>query len=277
MRKPYPVYLSFLFILLVAVGCSKFSRIQKSKDYDLKLTKADEYFQQKNYKFAKLLYEELFPVLKGTERFEDLYYKYAYCFYNEEDYLTAENLFKGYLEVFPNSTKAEEIDYLKAYCCYKLSPKVELEQVNTVRAIGMMQTFINTHPGSERNKEATEIIDAMRVKLEKKEYRSADLYFKTGEFKAASIAFAGLLNNYPESQTGDYYKWMIVQSCYKYAVMSATLRQEERFRKVVEEFEDLSDRYPDSKYLADAKILSQLSEQKIKNIQNEQTTSSSGQ
>ena len=270
----YRILAVFIVIvhLFVWSSCNKFTKIQKSKDYDYKLTKADEYFQKKNYKFARMLYEELFPVLKGTERFEDLFYKYAFCFYNEEDYYGAENLFKQYLEVFPNSAKAEEVDYLKAYCCYKLSPKVELEQVNTVRAIGMMQTFINTHQGSERNKEATEIIDKLRKKLEQKEYRSADLYYKTGEFKSASIAFAGLLNNYPESETGDYYKWMSVQACYKYAQMSAISKQEERYQKVIDGYEDFTDRYPESKYLSDAKNLATISEQKIKFIQNEQIT-----
>ena len=53
-------------------------------------------------------------------------------------------LFKGFLEVFPNSSKAEEIAYMHAYCFYMQSPKVELEQTNTAKAIGMMQTFINT-------------------------------------------------------------------------------------------------------------------------------------
>ena len=46
------------------------------------------------------------------------------------------------------------MDYMRAYCYYKQSPKGELDQTNTIKAMGMMQTFINTHPGSARNKEA---------------------------------------------------------------------------------------------------------------------------
>ena len=62
--------------------------------------------------------------------------------------MNAENLFKNFLEVFPNSTKAEELDYMRALCYYKMSPKVPLDQTNTIKAMGMLQTFINTHPGS---------------------------------------------------------------------------------------------------------------------------------
>lgn len=271
--------LKLFFILLVVFGtlasCSKFVKIQKSKDYEYKLAKADEYFSNKKYRFAQQLYEELFPVFKGTQKFEDLYYKYAYCFYYDGFYRDAENLFKGYLEVFPNSNKAEEVDYMRAYCFYRLSPKLELEQVNTLKAMGMMQTFINTHPGSDRNKEATTIIDKCREKLEMKEYRGAELYYNLGEFRAAAIAFSTLLNNYPESASGEKYKLMVVKAYYKFAKLSILDKQEERFEKVVTEYEDFVDRYPDSKLLSEAESYSIQSQNQLKAIKNEQTSSSS--
>jgi outer membrane protein assembly factor BamD len=191
-----------------------------------------------------------------------------------KDYLQAQALFKGFLEVFPNSPKAEEVDFLHAFCFYKQSPKLELEQVNTTKAIGMMQTFINTHPGSERNKEATEIIDKCRIKMEQKEFRSAELYYNLGQYRAAAIAFANLMNNYPESLRGDEYKLKVVKSYYKFAKMSFEEKQIERYEKVISEYQDFADRYPDSKLLKEAESYSNLSQNHIKDIKNEQTTSS---
>jgi len=266
--------LSVLILLVSITSCNKFSKIQKSKDYEYKLSMAEEYFNNKKYRFAQQLYEELFPVFKGTQKFEDLYYKYAYCFYYDGMYRDAENLFKGYLEVFPNSVKAEEVDYMRAYCYYKQSPKLELEQVNTVKAMGMMQTFISTHPGSSRNKEATEIIDKSRAKLEMKEYRGAQLYYNLSEFRAAAIAFSNLLNNYPESLLGESYKLMVVKSYYKFAKMSIAEKQEERFEKVTTEYQDFLDRYPESKLLKEAEDFSLQSQNQLKAIKNEQNSSS---
>ena len=191
--KLFPLFFLSIFLF----GCNNLAKIQKSKDYDYKLIKADEFFTKGKYRYAQVLYEELFPVFKGTQKFEDLYYKYAYCFYNDGLYRDAENLFKGYLEVFPNSSKAEEVDYMRAFCFYKLSPKLELEQGNTLKAMSMMQTFINTHPGSPKIKEATEIIDKSRAKLELKEFRGAQLYYNIGEFRASALAFNNILNSYP--------------------------------------------------------------------------------
>lgn len=260
-----------LFIAFTISSCSNdLSKVLKSKDYEYQLKKADEYFYKKKYREAEQLYIELFPVFKGTEKFEDLYYKYAYCSYFQKNYADAENLFKGFLEVFPNSPKEEEIAYMQAYTYYLQSPKIELEQTNTAKAIGMMQTFINTHPNSSRLKEAFEIIDKSRAKLELKEFQAAELYYKLQQYRAAGIAFTNLLNNYPESARGDEYKYTAIKSFYQFARLSIAEKQVERYEKVVAEFNDFSDRYPESKLLKDAQEYNNLSLNQIKVLQNEQ-------
>jgi len=231
---------------------------------------ADKFFEEKKYRQAQQLYEELYPVFKGTDKFEELYYKDAYCFYYLKNYRDAENFFKGFLEVFPNSSKAEEVDFMHALCFYKQIPKVDLDQTNTAKSIGVMQTFINTHPGSTRIAEATEIIDKCRELLEIKELRAADLYFKVGQYRAAALAYASVLNNYPESKSGDIYKLNAIKSYYRFAKLSVVDKQVERFEKVTSEYEDFVDRFPESLLLAEAKELSNLSQNIIKEIQYEQ-------
>ncbi len=275
--KSLKILIGVLLIGFTLGSCSKFAKVEKSKDVEYKLTKADEYYAKKKYRLAQQLYESLFPVYKGTQKFEDLYYKYAYCFYYQGLYSDAENLFKGYLEVFPNSPRAEEVDYMRAYSFYKQSPKLELEQVNTVKAMNMMQSFINTHPGSTRNKDAEKIIDESRHKLEQKEFRAAQLYYNLEKYRAAAIAFSNLLNKYPESAIGEEYKLMVVKSYYRFAKLSVITRQEERFEKVITEYQDFVDRYPDSKLLKEAAEYDVLSKNQIKEIKNEQITSSAKQ
>ncbi len=267
------VLITSLFLLAATSSCNKFSKVQKSKDVAYKLAMADEYFAKKKYRYAQQLYEELFPVYKGNQKFEELYYKYAYCFYNQGLYRDAENLFKGYLEVFPTSSRAEEIDYMRAYSFYKQSPKIELEQVNTVKAMQMMQTFISIHPGSPRIKEASDIIDLSRKKLEVKEFRSSQLYYDMGNFRAAALSFTNLMNSYPESEKGEEYKLMVVKSYYRFAKLSITEKQIERFEKVITEIDDFKDRYPGSNLTNEVESFRNLSLNNIKALQNEQNSS----
>lgn len=266
-------FLSFILLGCLLFSCSKYSKVEKSKDVEYKLTKADEYYAKKKYRLAQQLYESLFPVYKGTQKFEDLYYKYAYCFYYQGLYSDAENLFKGYLEVFPTSARAEEVDYMRAFSYYKRSPKLELEQVNTVKSMNMMQSFINTHPTSVRNKDATDIIDASRAKLEQKDFRSAQLYYNLERYRAAALSFTTLLNKYPESPKGEEYKLMVIKSYFKFAKMSYIDKQVERYEKVIGEYIDFAERYPESKFLKEAEEYNTLSKIQIKEIQNEQNSS----
>lgn len=264
-------YLSLIVFLIIFSSCaSKLSKTLKSTDSEYKLKMAENYFAQEKYANAQMLFEDLFPVFKGTAKFEDLYYKYAFSAYHLKDYANAENLFKTFVETFPNSAKAEEADFMRAYSFYKQSPKAELDQTNTTKAIGQLQAFINTHPLSARVPEATSIIDDLRAKLEVKDFKSADLYYNLGYYKAAAIAFNALIENYPESASADEYKLMVIKSYYLYAKNSVEDRQVERFDKVVAECTEFIDRFPES---ALADTVEDYKTQSLNNIKekNEQT------
>ncbi|HZF65762.1 MAG TPA: outer membrane protein assembly factor BamD [Chitinophagaceae bacterium] len=262
-------FLLLAFISLMLVNCRGITKVLKSPDAEYKLRIAEQYYAKKKYTYAQQLYEDVMPFFKGRPEFEDIYYKYAYSAYYQNDYLNAENLFKTYLEVFPNSTRAEEVEYMRAYTFYKRSPKAELDQSNTQKTIGMMQTFINTHPGSPRIKEANDIIDNLRKKLEIKDHKAAQLYFDIGQFRAAAVSFSSLLNTYPESDKSDEYKLMSIKSYFRFAEMSVEEKKAERFEKVIEECNDFSDRFPQSPLSKEVEHYLNLSQNNIKIIENE--------
>lgn len=240
----------------------------KNKDYEYKYKMAEQYYAKKDYTKAQVLFEDIFPYVKGTSRYEDMYYKFAYSYYYQGDYLNAENLFKSFVENFPNSVQGEECDYMRAYCYYKQSPKVDLDQTNTNKTMQLMQVFINTHPTSKRVQDATDIIDKCREKLEAKEFKSAELYYNLGFYKAAAIAFANVSDNFPDSKRADEYKLQVIKAYFRYAEMSYEEKQQERFEKVLTECADFADRYADSKYLEEVNKLKLQSTNNIKNQKN---------
>jgi len=268
-----------LTVLLIGIvtfsSCSNFSKVLKSNDYDYKLRMADKYYAAKDYNHAQQLFEELFRVFKGSEHFENIYYKFAYCAYYLRDFANAENLFKGFVEVFPNSAKAEEMDYMRAFTFYRQSPKVQLDQTNTTKTIGFMQAFINTHPGSARIKEATEIIDKCRAKLELKDFENAQLYFNLGLYKAAAVALNSLMNTYPDSEKSDEYKLLVIRSDFQYASLSIQEKKEDRFGEVVTQCNEFIDRFPESKLTKSVQEYLNLSQNNIKAVKNEQVKKAS--
>lgn len=265
-------------VLLIGVvalfGCSDINKVMKSTDYEYKIKKANEYYEAKKYSKAQLVYEDVMPVVKGTPDYESLYYRWAYCNYYQKDYLNAESLFRGFGENFPKSSKADEMEFMRAYSHYKISPKAELDQTSTLKAITFLQTYINIHPNSPKAKEATELIEVLRKKLEVKDVRSATLYYDMGMFKAAATAFNEIMFNFPDSDKGDEYKLMMIKAWFKYAENSYEYKQVERFEKVLNECADFVDRFPESKLLVEANKYKGLSENKIKTLQNEQIKAS---
>jgi len=247
-----------------------FSKVFKNTDNEYRYKVAEQFYVDKKYSYALQLFEDLFPYVKGTDRYEDMYYKSANCYYYIKDYLNAENFYKTFVETFPTSKRAEECDYLRAFCYYKQSPKIDLDQTPTTKAMALMQAFINMHPNSERLKEANEILDICRAKLEAKEFKAAELYYNLGYFKAAAIAFANVAENFPDSKLADEYKFQTIKAFYKYAELSYDEKQEERFNKVLTECSEFAERFADSKHLAEVNNYKNLTNNFFKNTKNEQ-------
>lgn len=252
--------------MLVMASCGSFEKVKKSTDVNLKLTKANEYYDKKQYTKANELYSTLLPVLRGTKNYEQLFYRYAFTFYNMKDYLNASMYFKNFTEFFPNSPDAEEVEFLFALCLVKLAPKSNLDQTNTLKAMEAMQSFINTHPTSKRLAEANQYIVDGRTKLEEKTRDAAKLYFNIGQYKAASIAYQDAINQFPESASGDFYQYMKVRSLYEYAQISITEKQAERYASAIEAYNQLKDLYPQSKYVKDGIRYQELADNNLKKI-----------
>lgn len=268
----------FAVAILFSSCASKFGKVLKSKDYEYKLKMAEQYYAKKDYFRAQQLYVDVMPYFKGDSRFEDIYYKYAYTAWYQKDYINSENLFKTFTENFPTSSRAEECEFMRCMSFYKQSPKVDLDQTNTVKTIGLMQAFINTHPQSaDKIKQATDIIDECRKKLELKEEKAAQLYYDLGYYKAAATAFSSLCDNYPDAENSDFYKMEEVKAYFKYAELSIVEKQIERYQKVITECEDFVQRYPDSKLTEQVNQYKTDSQNIINKLQNEQAASSGKQ
>ena len=57
----------YLLITLAVCSCSNIEKIKKSSDVNYKLTKANEFYDKKDYAHANELYKELMPIMKSTQ------------------------------------------------------------------------------------------------------------------------------------------------------------------------------------------------------------------
>lgn len=269
MPKRFIVLLYLLVTVTLFSSCGQFEHIRKSNDVNFKLTKANEYFDNKQYSHANELYKELVPIMKSTRNYEALSFKYAYSYYYMKDFLAASYFFKNFSDAFPMSKDAEECEFMSTVCLYRLAPKYTLDQTNSLKALEALESFVSRHPNSTRIKEAQEYINLSHAKLETKEANAAKLYFNIAQYKAASTAFKSVIRNYPESSNSDFYLFMAMKSMYKYAKASIAEKQEERYASALTTFRELKDNFPKSKYLQDAEKIYADATENVKKIRNE--------
>jgi outer membrane protein assembly factor BamD len=249
----------FLFaaFFIALVSCGKYSKILKSSDYELKFTKAIEYYNKGNYTAAITLFEELIPVFKGTEKAEQVYYYFSYCNYYLADYNLAGFHFRTFYRAFPNSSHAEECAYMNAYCYYLSSPRYSLDQADTKNAIQELQNFVNAYPESPRIDTCNILIDKLRSKLERKAYEIAKAYFFRSDWKAAVPTFENFVKDFPESQHIEEAEFLVIKSWYLLAKNSIESKKPERIEKAIENYLKFVDLHPQSPYLKEAEVIYQ--------------------
>ncbi|MGZ3863166.1 MAG: outer membrane protein assembly factor BamD [Bacteroidia bacterium] len=246
----------FYFILvlfaLATVSCSKYNKILKSSDYELKFTKALEYYNKGSYTNALALFEELIPVFKGTEKAEQVYYYYSYCNYYLGDYSLAGFHFRTFSRAFYTSKHAEECAYMNAYCYFLSSPRYSLDQTDTKNAISELQNFVNDYPDSKRLDTCNILIDKLRYKLQRKAYEVSKAYYFRSDWKAAVSAFENFTKDFPESDKIEEVEFLTVKAWYLLAKNSIESKKAERIEKSIESYLKFVDLHPQSPYLKEA-------------------------
>jgi outer membrane protein assembly factor BamD len=242
----------FLLVAVILASCSKYSRISKSTNMDVKLEYAIKLYKKGQFYKALPLFEELITVFRATKQAEQTYYYYSYCNYNLGDFVTAAYDFDNFSKTFPNSEFAEECSYMHAYCFYQDSPNYTLDPTNTIKAINELQLFTDQHPRSERIAECNKLIDELRYKLETKDFQNAQLYFHMDDFKAAVTAYKNLLRDYPATQYKEIAMFYVVKSEYLLSENSIEAKKNERYNTALSSYGEFTAIFPESKFKKDA-------------------------
>ncbi|MGB0887838.1 MAG: outer membrane protein assembly factor BamD [Vicingaceae bacterium] len=246
-----------LVVLVAAVlaGCSKYQKLLKSSDMELKYAAALAYYEDEKYERALPLFEELVPLFRGTEKAEKVRYCYCYCNYQLGMLYAAAYHFKKFSVTFPNSEHAQETLFMSAYSNYQLSPIPTLDETETKDAINSLQLFINTYPQHELVDSSNVLMDKLRSKLEVKSYLNAKQYYKIYKFKAAIIAINNTLLDFPETEYREELTFLTLKSHYLLAENSIKEKKYQRINETIDAYYIFADTYKDSKYLKEAQTI----------------------
>ena len=245
----------FILILLISFSCSNFRKIEKSQDWRVKYEAGINYYEKEDYYRASVLFEQILPIVRGLPEGEKVQFYLAYCQFYDKLYLLASEQFKTFYETYGRSALAEEARFMHAFSLYQSSPNPNLDQTSSVEAMAAMQQFINRFPNSKFNDRAVEVISTTQQKLEKKGFENARQYHRMKYYKAAIVALNNFKQNFPDSKYIEEAYYLVILAEFQLAEQSLRSIQPERYKAVVDHYQEFLDRYPESSYLRDAEKL----------------------
>lgn len=221
---------SLLLLVGLLFSCNEYQKALKTEDVSIKFEVASKLYESGSYSKAIRLFEQIAPAYRGKPQAEKLFYMFAQSYFKTEQYTLSGYQFESFVSGYPKSEKIQEASFLGAKSYSKLSPVYSLDQVDTVKAIEKLQSFIDSYPNSEFLPEANKIVKTLTDKIEKKVYENAKGYHTISDYKSAIVAFDNFIADYPGTvfkENALFYKY---DSAYQLGINSVPAKMEARLK-----------------------------------------------
>ena len=245
------------------VSCNEYQQVLNSDDPERKFEKGKEYYNNEEYQQALTLFDDIMSYYRGSQRGKKIAYYHAYCHFGVGSYKVAAFRFKSYYKSYSRSDKAEDALYMNAFCLYKQSPRVELDQQMTQKALNAFKLFLEKFPNSERTTECNKYMDQLRGKIRQKAYEKAYLWYQILDYKAAITAFNNLLERYPSLEKREKVEYLIIDSYWEVSEKSVQSKREDRYRTTLSKAKDFLRTHPNSQYKNEVKDIKNQAKQEL--------------
>jgi outer membrane protein assembly factor BamD len=268
MNKGFLHTAALFCLLLLASGCSNFQKLLKSNDVTKKYEAALKYYEQEEYYRASQLLDQITPLLAGTDKAENAQFYQAQAHYMQGSYILSDAYFRTFYTTYPRSPLAEQAAFLQAQSLYQQSPSFEEDQTPTITAIQAFEQFVVQYPNSEYVPQANQAIEELYIKLDKKEFNQARLYYQLRHWRSAVVAFNNFQREHASSPYSEEAAFLKLDAQYRFALESVLSKQEERFSEAIDYFQGFVDQYPDSKFKRQAEQVYDDARAELEKIRN---------
>jgi len=229
--------------------------------------KAMNYYNKKAWLSAARIFEQLYPLAIGTPLGDTILFYFADSYFQNRDYQLAAFHFRDYARRYPGTERTELAALNAVKAMYFTSPEYYLDQFITILAIDEVNLFIQNYPYSKFIEECNEILDALREKLAKKDMEIVRMYYQTSNYEATQIMARNFLKTFSSSRYAPELLFILVRNNFDFARRSVEHKKYNRFKDVLDAFEMLQTRYPESSFVADAKRIADEAENQIKRLE----------
>jgi len=236
----------FSLLLLLIAGCGR-------RDVTLDLTAAERFERGKafyddgNYSRAVDEFRVITRQFSGSEFADDAQYYMGMSYFNRSEYILAANEFEILVNTMSGSPLVSDAQYKLAMSYYHLSPRYDLDQEFTYKAIDEFQTFVDFYPTDEMVPNAEEKIGELNKKLARKQYENAKLYMRMRYYRAATRYFEIVTRQYHDTEYAEL----------AYIGKAEAFIAREQYEEANETLQQFLQRFPESEQRSRARTLEQ--------------------
>lgn len=231
-----------LLSIVLGFGCGpKVPKIILDAEDQYALAKRE--FDKKHWDQAVVELQKLIFNYPGAAFIDSAQYLLGMTHFNQKEYPLAIGEFNRLLSSYPTSQLADDAAFMVAASDFKMSPRAELDQKHTQRAVNELKNFLDDYPESDRREEAQELLNKCRAKLAKKAYKTGYLYYKRRQYASALIYLRQVLNDYHDTGWAGQAQFQIAEVFYK----------QKKYGQAKEEYEKFLQDFPEDKLAKKAK------------------------
>jgi outer membrane protein assembly factor BamD len=190
-------------------------------------------YEEKQWDKALLELQKLILNYPGVNFIDSAQYLLGMTYFNQKEYPSAINEFNRVLTSFPTSSLGDDAAFKVAECDFRMSPKAELDQSHTQKALDELKNFLDDYPLSDKREEAQKILNECRAKLAKKVYKGGSLYYKMRHYDAASLYFKQVLDEYQDTEWSKPAQYYLAEALYKEKKYD---QAKEEYQKFIQDF-----------------------------------------
>jgi len=223
--------------------------------------------EEEDYQQAIRLFRAVFEYGRGNQWAPKARFKLAMAQRQLGKHLVAANEFRRFTQLYRNNEMLPQAEFERANSYYLRSPAYQLSQSDSRQAISLFRLFIDRYPDHDLVPEAKEKVDELRAKLAHKKYAAGQLYERRDMWEAASTVYEDAFDQYPDTPWADDALLGAVRTYIRYADRSIQKKQAERYQKAIENYNRLTQLFPESDLLNEAEELYSEAQRKLDRVQ----------
>ena len=244
-------------VLLVAVlvaGCAGGGRLRYDTPQEA-FDKGMERYNSGKYERAAQYFQGVFDFGRTHEWADDAQLFLARAYRANKEYILAASEYSRFVEIYRSDPRVPIAEFERAMTYTERSPSYQLDQSDTQRGIEVFNLYMQRYPGHDSIAVAERYVQALREKLARKQYNTAQLYERRELYEAAALSFEVVFDKYPDTPWADDALVGAIRAYIAFSDQSFETRQAGRLQQAVDHYQRLLQLFPDSELLKEAEAL----------------------